>query len=183
MTRPTPTAEIIDQLRRQIRAGSPHDVAAHLAGISPSTLSLWLRQARALRDTGRGNSEPPCPSCGALPGTPCTTRNGKTAAATHAGRPPVNPDRDPLLLTLLTVVEEAEAGAHAESIQIIRREARNGTWQAAAWYLERKYPEQYGRRTAVTHSGEVTVTVDDLAAKLEGYLAGVDDAASVDLAD
>jgi len=29
---------------------------------------------------------------------------------------------------------------------VIQRVAENGVWQAAAWRLERKYPDKWGRR-------------------------------------
>ena len=30
-------------------------------------------------------------------------------------------------------------------LQTITKAAREGTWQAAAWYLERVYPDEYAR--------------------------------------
>ena len=32
------------------------------------------------------------------------------------------------------------------NINIIQAAAKDGTWQAAAWLLERKHPEEFGRR-------------------------------------
>jgi len=43
-------------------------------------------------------------------------------------------------------MEESEAVAIARNLAVIMKAAREGTWQAAAWYLERKYPDDYGRR-------------------------------------
>lgn len=62
-------------------------------------------------------------------------------------------------------IKRAEALAEAKRIEIIRN-AMEGkgkfdqpNWTAAAWYLERRWPERWGRRKVeaeVNHSGEVT---------------------------
>jgi len=44
-----------------------------------------------------------------------------------------------------SALEKAEAQAHARSVAIIQKAALE-TWQAAAWWLERRYPEQWARR-------------------------------------
>ena len=36
------------------------------------------------------------------------------------------------------------------AIGCLLRAARNGDWKAAAWFLERRYPEEWGKRTHVT---------------------------------
>jgi transposase len=46
-------------------------------------------------------------------------------------------------------VKEAEAEAEVASVALIRRAAQNGTWQASAWYLERKHSERWGRKDKV----------------------------------
>ena len=38
------------------------------------------------------------------------------------------------------------------NINIIQEAAKDGTWQAAAWLLERKHPEEFGRRDRVAIS-------------------------------
>lgn len=43
-------------------------------------------------------------------------------------------------------VKEAEAKAEAVAIGRIQQAANGGTWQAAAWYLERKYSDRWGRK-------------------------------------
>lgn len=45
--------------------------------------------------------------------------------------------------TLLHAIKKAEAQAVNESVKTIRR-AASRWWQAAAWWLERKYPETWG---------------------------------------
>lgn len=43
-------------------------------------------------------------------------------------------------------LQQAEAKAEGDALDQIRAAARDGAWQAAAWYLERRYPDRYGRR-------------------------------------
>jgi transposase len=42
-------------------------------------------------------------------------------------------------------VKKAEAEAHARNVAVIQQAAQT-QWQAAAWWLERKYPELWGRK-------------------------------------
>lgn len=39
----------------------------------------------------------------------------------------------------------------AKYLEAIEGAASSGYWQAAAWYLERKYPEEFGKRDLVRH--------------------------------
>ena len=51
-------------------------------------------------------------------------------------------------------IKEAEGGAAVGWLAKIEKAANDGTWQAAAWKLERRYPESYGRTvTDQRHSG------------------------------
>ena len=40
-------------------------------------------------------------------------------------------------------------------LESIQNAADNGYWQAAAWYLERKFPEEFGKKDIVKHQYEV----------------------------
>ncbi|WP_245533961.1 hypothetical protein [Effusibacillus pohliae] len=55
-------------------------------------------------------------------------------------------------------VKKAEAAAEAKRIQLITKAAETD-WKAAAWYLERKYPDRWGKKDKVSaeveHSGTV----------------------------
>jgi len=42
-------------------------------------------------------------------------------------------------------IKEAEGSGAVGWLLRIEAAAKNGSWQAAAWKLERRYPEQYGR--------------------------------------
>jgi transposase len=50
-------------------------------------------------------------------------------------------------------VEKARAEAEARNVHLIQTAAQGGTWQAAAWFLERSHPGKWGRREKVEHSG------------------------------
>lgn len=43
-------------------------------------------------------------------------------------------------------VKEAEADGIATNFAKIQKAATNGSWQASAWILERRHPEEYGRQ-------------------------------------
>jgi hypothetical protein len=54
-------------------------------------------------------------------------------------------------------IKKAEAEAEAEALNIIHQIAKEGTFQAAAWYLERKFPSKWGRqdKSTVTYQGNI----------------------------
>lgn len=54
-------------------------------------------------------------------------------------------------------VSAAEGVAAIGWLAKIEAAANEGTWQAAAWKLERRYPEQYGRQV-LTYAGQVNLT-------------------------
>jgi hypothetical protein len=67
-------------------------------------------------------------------------------------------------------VKEAEAKSEVLTVGRIQQAAAGGTWTAAAWYLERKYPDRWGRkdhvRQEISGPGGGPVEVDSEAAAL-----------------
>lgn len=55
--------------------------------------------------------------------------------------------------TFRDAVEKAEADAEARFVGQIAKAAADGTWQAAAWWLERRRHEDYRRREGVELTG------------------------------
>lgn len=46
-------------------------------------------------------------------------------------------------------IQKAEADAEVANVTLIRQAATGGTWQAAAWWLERMRPNDFGRKDRV----------------------------------
>jgi len=69
---------------------------------------------------------------------------------------------DPEYLEFRESIEKARASAVQGYLKVIHHAAQSGTWQAAAWWLERVLPDQYGRKTTVE-----TISRDALVAELE----------------
>lgn len=80
---------------------------------------------------------------------------------------------DQLYLDFTDAVERARAGVVVSNLAIIRQAAQSGTWQAAAWYLERTQPQKFGRFQR-PDTDEPTMTTDAARAKLLGLDLGYD---------
>jgi transposase len=55
-------------------------------------------------------------------------------------------------------IQKAEADAEVRNVAIIQK-AAGETWFAAAWWLERKRPEDWGRKDKLDHGGALKVNV------------------------
>jgi hypothetical protein len=86
-------------------------------------------------------------------------------------------ERGQKYLGILEAIERAQDQASHKAMQAIMEAAESGTWQAAAWYLERTDPDHYARRTLIAgHDNgplRVTVSPEDVDAKLMGMIAAV----------
>ena len=58
----------------------------------------------------------------------------------------------------VNAIKKAEKEAIIKNVAVIQKAAEQGNWQAAAWWLERKYYEDWGRKEKV-----------DLAADKDGF--------------
>lgn len=66
-------------------------------------------------------------------------------------------------------VKEAEGKAVVGWLAKIEKAANDGSWQAAAWKLERRYPRQYGKTVVENHNRDLNKLSDDeLRAIAEG---------------
>lgn len=124
-----------------IQLGATYEQAANYAGITYQTLRNWLR--RAEDEIKR-------------------VEQSNRARIREAERP---------FIEILEAVKKAEGQAVVGWLAKIERAANGGNWQAAAWKLERRYPEDYGRQVRDVHrEGEVEtvvkvvkgVSIDDL---------------------
>jgi len=50
------------------------------------------------------------------------------------------------------ILQKAESGAIAYHISVVKRAAADGVWQASAWWLERRFPGEFGRRLRTDQS-------------------------------
>jgi hypothetical protein len=57
------------------------------------------------------------------------------------------------LLGKLEAVQAAQADAEASLVARMTLAAQRGSWRAAAWLLERKYPERWGERVGLSEAG------------------------------
>ena len=60
---------------------------------------------------------------------------------------------------LYKAVKKAEAEAVARNVTIIQKAAQD-TWQAAAWWLERKCPEEWGRKERVNIGSDSDMRIE-----------------------
>ena len=124
--------------------------------------------------------------------------NYQDAAAAYAGIGPATfyrwmergraADAEPDYREFREAVERARAEAEVRNVALVQRSAADGTWQAAAWFLERSYPSRWGRRerheVTGADGGPVALTVDPetLESKVAAIIAarreGTDDDAA-----
>lgn len=67
-------------------------------------------------------------------------------------------------------VKTAEAQAEQQRVEHIQDAADAGTWQAAAWWLERRFPGRWGRRSAEPPARSPAVSEYDLDAEVDRLL-------------
>lgn len=107
----------------------------------------------------------------------CTRRAAASAADVHHATLYRWMDAD---ATFRDAVEKAENVAEARATTLVVKAAYEGQWTAAAWWLERRRPEQYGKRLSVDVSirdeiarmaAEYGVDADEAIAEAERILA------------
>ena len=129
-----------------IASGNYIETACQAAGIASSTYHNWNARGHAERDRLRAQ-----------------------------------PDAEPnptevIYLEFLESVEKAFAEAEARNLMIIQKAAVAGTWQAAAWILERTRGRKYVRLEKAELSGpdgdamKVNVSTEELERKIDKIL-------------
>ena len=71
----------------------------------------------------------------------------------------------------LEATEKAQAQARQRFVGIIARAASEGNWQAAAWNLERRDPDQWGRRERVDVMHDISAVLRGLTSADAEYEA------------
>lgn len=116
-----------------IVGGNDNKVAAAHAGIGESTFYAWLDRGR--KELAR-------------------------LAASSRAKPKAS---ETPFVEFLEAIQKAQADAETRNVALIAKAAQDGTWTAAAWWLERKYPERWGRKDRHEVTGkdgnDITITV------------------------
>lgn len=64
---------------------------------------------------------------------------------------------DQVYVDFYRAIRAAEAAAEALRISQIQRAGADGCWQAAAWWLERMFPERWGKRDHLQVNGSMKI--------------------------
>jgi hypothetical protein len=155
--RPSVLTEIVIglYLSARKRGGSDAD-CAYYAGIHPDTVRRWRLRLEC---------------CDAK----LSAETGELATYTDdEAAPSIR-----VLVGFFVDVEKATAVARLQRLEQIDVAAASGSWQAAAWWLERRYPDEFGRRERRDVSVSMTVaaaeaTLDAEIARLEAETDGND---------
>lgn len=133
MPRPTKlTPDTQSAIVQALQAGNYFDASCEYAGITATTGYNWKKRGK---EEAERRQKP----------------NIKEGSKTWETEQP--------FFEFFEAVKKAEANAEVAMAAIIRK-ASNESWQAAAWWLERRFPDKWGRRqTDVKHDGEVTIKV------------------------
>jgi hypothetical protein len=126
-----------EQVLRALHAGAYVEDAAKSAGIHPSTFYEWL---------ARGEEH-------------------RKALAEDDGY--AVPKSEAPYVEFADAVEKARATAVVTFVAVVANAARKGIWQAAAWWLERTRPEEFGRkwRGELTGPGGGPISLSQLMAE------------------
>lgn len=145
--RPTKlTPDTVAKLATAIQAGATYVLACKYAGISYETFALWQRKAHEELER-RQNPR---------------VKEGTPEWVEGEG-----------FIQFLQSIQKAEGNAAIGWLAKIEQAASNGHWQAAAWKLERRYPNDYGR--TVVSQDTPPLTPDQLQQmtddELDAYIA------------
>ena len=128
MARPTKlTQEKIDEICNWLKLGYYQEDAATMAGISASTYYDWMKKgddAQKALESGDSSSLP-------------ATQEGDEVEVVN------------MFQEFSEAVKKARAEAEGAHIRNIRKAADNGNWQASAWWLERSFPQKWGKRSTL----------------------------------
>lgn len=118
--------EVIEKISEAIGNGNTLEEASASAGVNRSTIRRWR---------WRGDAE---------------IERVRAAGESEAVR-----ESEELYVDLCFALMRAHARAEIRDLEVISAAAERGDWRAAAWRLERRYPERWGkrRRMEMEHTG------------------------------
>jgi hypothetical protein len=131
MARPTKlTPKTQERICQALRVGATYELAAQYGGISYDAFNIWRK---------RGESE--------------LERIDKARKHTEVR------ESEAPYVEFFKTTKEAESDAAIKWLAMIDKAAAD-TWQAAAWKLERRYPQSYGRTVVdQNNDGEVRLRI------------------------
>jgi hypothetical protein len=111
---------LLDVIKEQtlldyIRIGTPVRKAVAASGIAEKTFYNWMSRGMAERE--------------------------RQALVPNAKKNPT----EVIFLQFLQRVEQARAEAIMKKVAVIAKSGNDGDWRAAAWWLERQVPEEFGK--------------------------------------
>jgi hypothetical protein len=107
-------------------------------------------------------------------------RGRNEAARIEAGDKPDANETE--YLELCNTIEKARAEAVVANVTIIQQAARSGTWQAAAWWLERTMPQQFGRQIkAEVTTNDTSSDIDSDIQRIIGFLDEMDSRSALEV--
>ena len=62
-------------------------------------------------------------------------------------------EKEEICLEFLESIKRAVQKARQVNLAVIRKAAENGSWQAAAWFLERTDFDEFGNKSKLEHTG------------------------------
>lgn len=145
---------VVKALVDAISSGSYVTTACQYVGISPSSYSLWRRRGEAETERIKAAGH----DAEAILQETSVDGEGKALkVADHLGMTPPRPfrkDEWPYAVFLFQT-DRAQAAAEIRNLTIIQMAAGgdSGSWQAAAWILERTRPNRFGRRERINLEG------------------------------
>ncbi len=137
MARPTKlTPAVQEHITNAIRMGAAYTHAAQFGGITYNAMRNWIL---------RGEAE-------------IKRREGRVKEGSAQW------EKEQPYVEFFHNIKKAEADAVVRWLGQIETAAKDGTWQAAAWKAERRYPDEYGRqKISHEHTGKVKLDVTQLS--------------------
>jgi len=78
----------------------------------------------------------------------------------NQGKEDIEAGKDTMHAKFLQSIKEAEAIAEMTHLQNILKTAQEGTWQASAWYLERKHKSRWSTKQEIEQTATQTIRVE-----------------------
>jgi len=130
------TDELIDQAYQLAKEGQYDTVIFNILGITSGTWYRWMKDGKRFLENPDAHAEQP-----------------------------YSEEMKRLMARFYYMVRLGQAEAEQRAVNIVQKASIND-WKAAAWYLERKYRERWGRTI-------ITVEGDERSSKLDEFVSAM----------